>query len=144
MEGRLLEGENELAYWCMSAITLLPTLCCFFLTLFFFFLSFLLIFLSFYLFSCGVVHSCFSLLLFRSASCFLHMADGPFILLVVKGFYYFTPYLLLFRCEYPSRPPTGLLATQPPPLTYAGRATSHYQKKKSYFVCLLIVVFLFR
>ena len=27
IEGRLLEGEKGLAYWCMLAITLLPTLC---------------------------------------------------------------------------------------------------------------------
>ena len=27
IEGRLLEGEKGLAYWCMPAITFLPTLC---------------------------------------------------------------------------------------------------------------------
>ena len=91
----LLEGEKGLAYWCMPTITLLPTLCCFFLTPSFFFLSFLLPFLSF---SYSLVGLLCSLLIFLSCCSvlpcspppFQYMADGPFILLATKGFYWFT------------------------------------------------------
>ena len=98
---------------------------------FFFFLSFLLPFLSF---SYSLVGLLCSLLLFSPVVPFfllfsLYTADGPFILPIVKSIYYFTPELLLSGCGCPSRPPTGLSAAQPPSLTCAGRAISHYQTK---------------
>ena len=46
----------------------------------------------------------------------------------------------MFGFGYPSWPPTGLSAGQPPPLTCVNYATSHY--KENYFVCLFTVAFL--
>ena len=128
----LLEGENGLTYWCMLAITLLPTLYCFFLTSSFFFLSFLLPFLSF---SYSPVGLLCSLLLFLSCCSVLPCSPfpvhggRPFYTTCHEGILLLYPLTALYGCGCSSRPPTGLSATQSPPLTYAGHATSHFQTK---------------
>ena len=98
---------------------------------FFFFLSFLLHFSLFFLFPCGgcYVHSFF----LSSCSVFLGIpihGRGPFYTACREGVFTILP-LNCFCLGVSVLPdhPLVFSATQPPPLTYAGRATSYYQTK---------------
>ena len=130
-EGRLLERENELAYWCMFAI--LYSL--FFLpdSLFLLYFCYFLFFLSSFTFFSVLTHV---VMLWFSPNGYYCRDDDtmhnkgffiyclPWLVFTILTFNYFC---LVWVFQWTT---TGLSAVQPLPLTRTSRVTSHHQTKK--------------